>query len=299
MKAGTSLERYQLEDMLGEGGVGVVYRARHVTLGTAHALKIVTVRTPAQRQRVVREARIQARMRHPNVVRVTDIIELDEQIALVAELVEGPSLADMIEHERLPLPLALGLFAQMLDGIEAAHELGIVHRDLKPHNVLVARDEDRLVARISDFGIARARDEALDVGLSTRTGVAMGTPAYMAPEQHLDAGAVDARADIYSLGCILYELCVGGRPFCATSIVQLAQACAAEDYPRPRALEPSLDPELEQLIVDCLRADPDRRPATCGEVRRRLLALGLAASEVPARLSDAALRAPGAGQTLE
>lgn len=299
MKAGTTLDRYVIQELLGEGGVGAVYRARHLTLGTAHAIKIVPAHTTVQRQRVLREARIQARLLHPHVVRVTDILALDGQIALVAELVEGPSLADLIARERLPLPMALDLFSQVLEGVAAAHDLGIVHRDLKPHNVLIALEEGRRIARVSDFGIARARDGELDGGLSTRSGVAMGTPAYMAPEQHQDAGGVDHRADIYSLGCVLYELCVGGRPFCATSIVQLAQACAAEDYPRPRALEPSLPPDLEQVIVDCLRADPEQRPASCAEVRRRIQALGLASPGLPAGLPAPAPRASTVGQTLE
>ncbi len=283
--------------------MGVVYRARHRTLGTLHALKVIGRVPLVVRKRFEREAQLQARLRHPNVVRVTDVIDVDGNPALVAEFIDGPTLDQLMARGPLERPAALALFRQVVEGVAVAHQHGIVHRDLKPQNIMVETVGGVLVPRVSDFGIAGVFSGTEGMSNLTRTGVAMGTPTYMAPEQARDAGAVDQRADIFSLGCILYELLLGQRAFLADSIVQLAVDIASENYCPPRNLDPDLPGELEALIYDCLRADPDQRMPSCEELLLRMNALECvrnapAPTRVPAPSTPSPRRRPPAEPTL-
>jgi serine/threonine protein kinase len=214
--------RYQVEAIIGEGSFAQVFRVQHRDLGTAHALKLLVFVRGALVDRLLLEGRIQARLRHPNVVAVTDVVRHDGRVGLVMELVRGLSLDQWLgaevaagsEGDRRPqIDAALSLFAGILAGVGAAHRLGILHRDLKPANILLAETSLGLTARVSDFGIAKGvADGELDA-IGTRIGAIMGTPGYLAPEQARDASAVDARADVFSLGVILWEMLSGQRAF--------------------------------------------------------------------------------------
>jgi len=275
VKEGEIIDRYVVEGIAGAGAGGVVYRVRHRSLGTLHALKVLARVPPSVQRRFARDARIQSRLRHPNVVRVTDVLEVDGQPALLAEFVDGRDLAQVLVQERLPLAPALGVFRQIVAGVAAAHALGIVHRDLKPQNILVEEVDGALLVKVSDFGIAAGMAEEETLGTLTRTGVSMGTPAYMAPEQGEDAHAVDHRADIFSLGCILYELLTGTRPFVGNTVVALALATSREAYTPLELRLPDLPTGLHSLVRDCLRADPSLRPSNCAELQARLDAVDL------------------------
>ena len=200
---GDIVERYQVESMLGEGGMAVVYAVRHTTLGTKHALKLLTLSNPKIRERLIREGKVQAGLQHPNVVTVTDVLDVDGAPALLMEKIDGPDLQTWL-HEHTPdLNQARHVFDCILSAMEHAHSLNIVHRDLKPANVLMAQNhQGQWIPKVTDFGLAKALARDADPS-STRTGQPMGTPAYMSPEQVRDAKNVDQRTDIFALGCIL------------------------------------------------------------------------------------------------
>jgi len=196
---GRSVDRYTVLGPLGAGGTASVYLARHAALGTLHALKILTAPALAIRQRLLQEGRIQARLRHPNIVPVTEVVECAGCPGLVMEYVDGPTLARFLAQAR-PTPAQIDdLASALLAGVAAAHAVGLAHRDLKPSNILLAIEGARVIPRIADFGLAKLLDAGPDGDDLTGSGVAMGTPAYMAPEQIRDARAADARADIWAL----------------------------------------------------------------------------------------------------
>lgn len=251
--------RYVIEGELGIGGMAIVYRAHHITLGTAHALKMLTMLSRSVIQRATREARIQARLRHPNVVPVTDVLEHQGRPVLVMELVDGPSLEQLLRRGPLDLPVVHHLMQGILEGVAAAHALGVVHRDLKPANVLIEVDGDRLVPRVTDFGLV-TRVDGEEGGHHTRTGATMGTPAYMAPEQIRDAGTVDARADVYSLGAIIYELLAGSPPYPREAdLVQLHDLASREQATDLSSLRPELPPALCAVVHRALSGEANRR----------------------------------------
>jgi len=249
----TVLDKYVVEAALGSGAMGTVYRARHTRLARHVALKVMhdhLVPEPALLQRFYREAKAAARLQHPNVVPVLDVGETpDGKHVMVMELVEGTSLGELMETS-LPPARILAIIRELLLGLEHAHAAGLVHRDLKPDNVLVDRSG---VARIVDFGIATfARtDEPLD--RLTGTGMIIGTPLYMAPEQ-ARGEPVDHRADLYALGIILYEMLSGTSPFEGTAM-EVAVAKMDKDPPPMSERAPGiavdrvLDAYLAKLIA--------------------------------------------------
>ncbi|TNE88153.1 MAG: serine/threonine protein kinase [Deltaproteobacteria bacterium] len=203
--------RYRLVAQLGEGGMAMVYRARDERLGVDRAVKLLKSEV-ASRKSVLRrfeaEATTMARLHHPNVVTVHDVVIDPDRVFMVMELVDGGSLVDWLDRNGpMPPRLAVMVTTHMLAGLAAAHEAGVVHRDIKPHNVLISREG---VPKIGDFGIAHLEDQAHSY---TRTGTVMGTWAYMPPEQRSSAKSVDARADIYSVGATLYALVRNTEPF--------------------------------------------------------------------------------------
>ena len=190
--------RYVVDARIGVGGMAEVYRVKHVSLGSVHALKVLLLPHPGLRERFLREGRIQ--IRHPNVVAVTDVIEHRGKLGLLMEYVDHVSLQQLLEAQgALPLDQALTLFAYILSGMSAAHASGVLHRDIKPANILLANTAQGLVPKITDFGIAKVVMEGAAPG-ATRDGTMMGTPGYMAPEQVLNAADVDRRVDVFALG---------------------------------------------------------------------------------------------------
>ncbi|HXD48227.1 MAG TPA: serine/threonine-protein kinase [Gemmatimonadaceae bacterium] len=273
-------ERYLVLALLGEGGMGRVYLAEHVKMNRQCAIKVMNpslVNDTESSQRFAREASSAARILHPNVAAVFDYGESDKIVYLVMEYVDGESLSTILEASGALEPRrAIEIARQIADGLAAAHELGIVHRDLKPDNVIVARNRSgKEIPKIVDFGIAKAVSETPQDSL-TRSGLVIGTPEFMSPEQLL-GDPLDARSDIYSLGCILYQMLTGKPAFEAESREQMIRRRLHEPPPHIREIVPNLPRRLDTLIVHMLARSPSDRLATAAEAREALdpaLALG-------------------------
>jgi serine/threonine-protein kinase len=263
---GDRLGRYQLEALLGEGAVGSVFRAVHVDLGRAVAVKVVNPELQDRSdilRRFFNEARAVNRIRHPNIVDITDIHEGGaEPPYLVMELLEGHSLTREI-RSRAPLApaRAVAIADQMCDALAAVHAVEIVHRDLKTDNVFLVGEGDAPQVKLLDFGVSKflAADEAA----LTRPGELMGTPQIMAPEQ-IRGQRVDARTDVYAVGITLFEMLTGAHPFETLDLVDLLNRQMREPPPHPSSrLSPEqaeeLPPALDELVVRCLAKDPDQR----------------------------------------
>ena len=273
-------DRYLVLALLGEGGMGRVYLGEHVKMNRQCAIKVMSptlVNDAESLQRFAREASNAARILHPNVAAVFDYGESDKIIYLVMEYVDGESLSTILAREGALEPRrAIDLARQIADGLHAAHELGIVHRDLKPDNVIVAHSRSgKEIPKVVDFGIAKALTEAPQDAL-TRSGLVIGTPEYMSPEQLL-GDPVDARADIYSLGCILYQMLTGAPAFSADTREQMIRRRLHEAPPHLREVLPELPSRLDTLIVHMLARSPADRLASAAEARDQLdpaLAMG-------------------------
>ncbi len=246
--------RYQLEEPLGHGGMASVYRARDTELGREVALKALAENLTGDeelRKRFLREARLAARLSHPNVASVYDVgEEEDGRPYIVMELVEGATLA---ERGRVSPEEARGLALQAARALAHAHEAGLVHRDVKPANLLLRRDG---TLKIADFGIARAAETTR----LTQAGTVLGTAAYLAPEQALGEDVTSA-ADVYSLGAVLYELLTGRPPFEFDSLADLAEKQQAMAIAPVRELAPETPSDLEDLVMRCLARNPSYRPS--------------------------------------
>jgi serine/threonine-protein kinase len=254
------LDRYVIESLIGQGGMGEVYRARHQTLGMPVAVKAVTgSASPELTARFTREAQLLARVRHPNVVSILDVGRtLEGTPCMVMEFLEGEALDSRLERRgAFPWREVRAVALAVLKGLTAIHGAGIVHRDLKPANVLITRGSPSVV-KIVDFGIAQPTGDG--AAKMTRTGSVIGTPAYMSPEQ-LVGGDVDARSDIYALGLMLYELATGKLPFGDDPNGAL-QRLASAAIPRPIAPRPlpALPDDAVQAILGALVVDRDKRP---------------------------------------
>jgi serine/threonine-protein kinase len=248
---------YEVEAVLGVGGMGVVFRARHLRLKRVVALKMTLAGAyagPHERDRFQREAEAVAGLQHPNVVQIHEVAESDGRPFFTMEFVGGGSLAQKLSGHPQPAREAAALVATIAGAVQVAHAAGIVHRDLKPANILLTADG---TPKVGDFGLARRLDG--DAGL-TRTGAAVGTPSYMAPEQARgDPAAVGPAADVYALGAILYETLTGRPPFKAESAAETLQQVVARDPVAPSRLNHTVPRDLETICLKCLRKVPGRR----------------------------------------
>jgi serine/threonine protein kinase len=279
LRIGTVLGAYRLVELLGKGGMGYVFRAEHIKLGREVALKLLRGDYAKRRDAVLRffqEAKTVNRVRHRNIVDVTDFVELDDGTTfIIMEFLRGQSLGKWA-RTGIDLPRALAVLVQICDGLAAAHAVGVVHRDLKPDNVIVVPTVDGAeLVKLLDFGVAKLlnRDDE-DIGFQTAAGSVIGTPAYMSPEQ---AGgmAIDHRSDIYSLGAIMYELFCGQPMFRGRSFGEYVRKHLTElpVPPRQTANGAAIDERLEALILRCLAKEPGERFGTIIELRDGLLAL--------------------------
>lgn len=256
IRIGEVIDRYIIEERLGQGGMAAVYRARHNTLESVHAIKVLFITAPDVRQRLMREGRVQANLKHPNILAVSDILEHRGVPALVMEFVEGPSLDAWLASNEPTTEEALFLFRGILRGVMAAHERGVIHRDLKPANVLLAPTSEGVVPKVADFGLTKSLSPASG---STRTGMAMGTPEYMAPEQIRDSSDVDQRVDVFALGCILFELTTGQRAFLGDDNMMIFNRIVDGEYPNPIELKPDIPTAIVDAIHRCLEPDRAKR----------------------------------------
>jgi serine/threonine-protein kinase len=263
--------KYRLVRLIGDGGMGSVFEARHELLGTTVALKFLHSQLARRKglvERFLQEARVSARIKSPHVVKVSDVDRTPEGLAyMVMEYVEGDTLQTLYEKNyrkgvRVSYSEAFDVFLQMIDGVGAAHALGIVHRDLKPDNVILSKDaKGKLLVKILDFGIAKLKASGeVDRGL-TRPGVVMGTPEYMAPEQAFSADRVDARADIFSLGVMFFEMLAGRRPVGGDNAHAIAAQYLEGRIARLNDLAPAIDIELADAVHKAMSAKPDERYA--------------------------------------
>ena len=269
------VEKYRVESLLGEGGMGVVVAAEHLQLGHTVALKILrrsALDSPDAVERFLREARAAASLQSEHIARVSDVGTLDSGAPfMVMEFLEGIDLARLIDVKGcIPVDDAADYIIQACEALADAHLHGIVHRDLKPANLfLTAKLDGSPLIKVLDFGISKTKLGAPLAEITSTTAI-IGSPKYMSPEQMQDSRAVDARSDIWSLGAILYEMLTGTRAFDAPTIATLCVKILQDDAPRPRTLRPSLPAELEAVVMRCLQKDPAARFGTVAELAESL-----------------------------
>jgi serine/threonine protein kinase/Tol biopolymer transport system component len=266
LEPGSSIGSYRVEELLGAGGMGEVYRARDGTLERDVAIKVLPQPFASDADRVarlLREARLLAALNHPNIAAIYGVVEAEAQRGLVLEFVEGPTLAERITGGGIPLPEALSVARQIADALDAAHGKGIIHRDLKPANIKAAA---RGTVKVLDFGLAKI--DADNGSGSTRLGVIVGTAAYMSPEQ-TRGKAVDKRTDIWSFGCVLYEMLSGRAAFRGeTSSDTIASILTAE--PDWAAVPETTPLAVRRMLQRCLERDPQQRLRDIGDVKHEL-----------------------------
>ena len=267
---GQIIGRYEVMTKLGEGASSQVFRVRHLELGSEHAMKVLGRRSQVLCQRLTFEGRVQATLQHPNVVHVSDILDLDGIPALVMDLVHGPDLAAWIDRERPDPAAAEAMFRGIVAGVRAAHRAGWVHRDLKPANILVDMDiHGRPVPRITDFGVVKCLEDEV-VPWQTMEGVPVGTPGYMAPEQIRNAAGVGPEADVFSLGCIFYEMLAHRSAFAGDNVLELFDRVLAGDHEALMVSNPDVPLRLAEVVEGCLDIDATRRFQSCDEVLHAL-----------------------------
>ncbi len=269
LSPGRAIGPYVVRDLVGVGVNAAVYRVSDSRTGATRALKVFRSVDSRRRARIEQEAVFGTRLQHPNIVAATEVLDVDGQPALLMDLVEGPTLDRWLQGQAPDdLVARLKVFRGVAAGCAAAHDKGIVHRGLKPSNILLQVGHGReLVPRVTDFGLAKALTaEVGRFGGLTTVNTSMGTQGYAAPEQIRDASSVDLRADVYSLGCLLYELLCGIGPFSGLSSLGAMQAQREGRFRDPREFVPGLPDDLHRLVVRMLQPDPSQRPESCAAV---------------------------------
>ena len=261
-EAGTLIDRYVVERLIGQGGNAAVYAVRHNDLGSHHAMKILNDTNDEMRRQLMTEGRAQASVKHPNIVSVIDIVNNETVFGLVMELIEGPRLDSWIESTVFSVEQLDEMVAGIIAGVSAAHKAGLVHRDLKPGNIMVEVHDEQIIPKVTDFGLAKILNPTFTVS-GTEDGQTKGTPSYMAPEQIRDSKSVDHRADLFSMGAILYELCCGKKAFEGRTMVETLIRIQDGNFVAPRKLRPRLPQRMEDAIMAALVVNPDERVQSC------------------------------------
>ena len=278
----TLLGRYSITRKIGQGGMGAVYEATHTLIGKRVAVKVLLDKYARKEQVVARleqEARLASSIGHEHIIDITDFgLTEDGRTFVVMEFLEGESLAELLNREG-PLPEAriVDIAWQIASALGAAHAKGIVHRDVKPDNVFLLRRKDKDFVKVVDFGISKSMRSS-DVGEEdsprlTQTGMVLGTPLYMSPEQARGDEELDARIDVYALGVIMYELATGRVPFTGTNYLAIISQVLNDEAPRPRASRPELSDEFENVILKALAKDRADRYQSTAEILVDLSAL--------------------------
>jgi tRNA A-37 threonylcarbamoyl transferase component Bud32 len=285
---GNRIAHFEVEEILGRGGMGVVYKARDTRLNRSVALKFLpahTVTSDESRVRFLREAQMAAALSHPNIAAVYDLGETDDkQVFIVMELIAGETLSDALESERLPLERAIEIGVQIASGLQAAHESGIVHRDVKPSNIMLSNTG---TAKILDFGLSKlAGSQVL-----TKTGSTLGTASYMSPEQ-VRGEDVDFRTDIWSLGVVLYQLLCGRLPFEGTYEAAIAYAILNTEADSVATTNPDVPERIPEIVERAMQKDADARYGSMADFRDDLdaFAKGTLHPVAPARSQTAGSR---------
>ena len=290
-RVGTELAGYRIDSLLGWGGMSVVYLAEDLRLKRRVALKLLAASLAEDesfRDRFLLESELAASIDHPNIIPIYEAGATDDLLFIAMRYVEGRDLNGRLRHGRLDPADAIGILAQLASALDAAHARGLVHRDVKPSNVLLdvgARPDGSDHVYLADFGLTRRVSEETGLGSD---GQLLGTIDYVAPEQ-IAGEEIDGRADVYSLGCVLYECLVGQPPFRRDSELAVVFAHLETESPSPSAGRPELPAALDAVIARALAKEPEQRYATCSELARA--ALAVAVDEASRRLVDVASRA--------
>ncbi len=264
---GTVILQYKILEKVGEGGMGVVYKAQDTKLDRTVALKFLPPHLSASEQdkaRFVQEAKAAATLNHPNVCTIHDILEHEGRIFIVMEFVEGQTLRERFSSINQHKAIDIGI--QVAEGLSAAHEKGIVHRDIKPENIMIRKDG---IAQIMDFGLAKLRAGGSKITRLTKEGSTVGTAGYMSPEQ-VQGQESDHRSDIFSLGVMLYEMFTGELPFKGVHESALMYEIVNVDPPPMSAVRRDVGPELDRIVFECLQKDPDERYNAVKDVAKDL-----------------------------
>ena len=311
LPAGTELGRYQIARLMGRGGMGAVYEGTHRDLKKRVAIKTLhpaVAAMPGARARFLREGEAASRIRHPNVVDVTDVGTENGITYLVMEFLEGEDLSSLLRRVgALPFAESVDLMLPVFAAISVAHDEGVIHRDLKPENIFLERTRHgRSEPKVLDFGISKISSSGGGNTLAlTGTGASMGTPYYMAPEQVRSAAGVDARSDQYALGAILYECVTGHRAHRGETIYEVIRSVCEGSFTPPRVHRRDIPPELEKAILRAMGLDPAQRFSSVRALGRAVLPLAtpaaraqwapaLAGTDAPLSSLPTALQAGGA-----
>ncbi len=284
--------RYQLEEVIGEGGMAVVWRARHLHLDQSVAIKFLKDGDEEQRERFLREAKVAAAIQHRHVVQILDFGVSGPWAFMVMEHLVGRPLSDRLVEGGLSSVEALRLTAEVLGGLAAVHDAGMVHRDIKPENIFLVEETSGTYAKIVDFGLSKrvgtTRAERLRSVIPTSENLITGTPEYMSPEQARGLPDIDERTDCWSVGVMLFEMLTGEFPFSADAVGDLLFKIIAEDPPRLSEYRPDLGPHIEKLVAFAILRDRQRRYPNARTMRQALL---VAVNNTAAEFYEAGKRA--------
>ena len=282
LETGSTFGAYKIEGLIGRGGMGVVYEATQLSLSRKVAVKVLSFTLADDssfRERFRREQRVMAAFEHPNVCPIYEAGEVDGRLYLVMRLVRGPTLKDLIVAQELDPGRTAQIIAQTADALDTAHEAGLIHRDIKPQNVLI---DERDHAYLADFGLAVTSSE---IGI-TQTGQFVGTIDYVSPEQ-IRGEPATAMADVYALGCVLYEALTGEVPYPRDSDAAVLYAHLSDPPPVPSRQQPSLSPAFDAIVARALAKDPHARYPTAGSLADAVLAAAEGAPPPPVPASPA------------